>query len=204
MPFIPLTTRWATGSRKEHIALTNDSSQKKTAYRLSELSAGRPTTFELRPDKPQMERIAAELGLEGLRKLSFVGTVRSEGKTDWRLDAMLGATVVQGCVITLDPVTTRLDTPVKRVFVNDMPDRLTEDEVEMPDDDTLEPLGDVIDLNTVMTEALALALPDYPRSSDAQLEQTEFMPPDAQPIREEETKPFAALAALKNKFDQEQ
>ena len=184
--------------------MTNDSSQKKTAYRLSELSAGRPTTFELRPDKPQMKRIAAELGLEGLRKLSFVGTVRSEGKTDWRLDAMLGATVVQGCVITLDPVTTRLDTPVKRVFVNDMPDRLTEDEVEMPDDDTLEPLGDVIDLNTVMTEALALALPDYPRSSDAQLEQTEFMPPDAQPIREEETKPFAALAALKNKFDQEQ
>ena len=174
------------------------------AYRVSKLSAGRPTNFEIRPDKPHMEAIAAELGLDGLRKLSFIGEIRSEGKQDWRLDAMLGATVVQSCVVTLDPVTTRLDTPVKRQFIHDMPDRITEDDVEMPEDDTLEPLGDVIDPTAVMTEALALALPDYPRSNDAQLGQTEFMPPDAEPIGDEDTKPFAALAALKDKFDKDQ
>lgn len=184
--------------------MTNDSSQTKTAYRISELSAGRPTTFELRPGKPQMERIADELGLEALRKLSFVGNITSEGKRDWRLDAKLGATVVQPCVVTLAPVTTRIDTPVERVFVTDMPDIKTTDDVEMPEDDTLEPLGNVIDLTAVMTEALALALPDYPRSSEAQLTQTEFTPPDAEPIREEETKPFAGLAALKDKLDKDQ
>jgi len=204
MPFIPLTTRWPTGSRKEHIALTNDTSQTKTAYRISELPAGRPTTFELRPDKPQMEQIAANLGLEGLRKLSFIGAISSEGKRDWRLDAKLGATVVQPCVVTLAPVTTRIDTPVERVFVTDMPDIKTTDDVEMPEDDTLEPLSDVIDLTAVMAEALALALPDYPRSEDAQLDQTEFIPDGADPIREEETKPFAGLAALKDKLDKDQ
>jgi uncharacterized metal-binding protein YceD (DUF177 family) len=70
----------------------------------------------------------------------------------------------------------------------------------MPEDDTAEPLPAVIDLEEVLIEALALALPDYPKAPDAKLEQTVFAPDGKTPISDEETKPFAALAALKDKL----
>ncbi len=44
----------------------------------------------------------------------------------------------------------------------------TDDEAEMPEDDTAEPLPEVIDPGAVMFEALALALPDYPRAPKAE------------------------------------
>ena len=39
-------------------------------------------------------------------------------------------------------------------------------EVEMPQDDATEALGDTIDLHGLFAEALALALPDFPRAPD--------------------------------------
>ena len=74
-------------------------------------------------------------------------------------------------------------------------------EVEMPEDETIDPLGEQIDLWAVMTEALALALPAYPRADRAELETDSAIPPGAAPIEEEETKPFAALADLKKKLE---
>ncbi len=79
---------------------------------------------------------------------------------DWRLEAKLGATVVQPCVVTAEPVTTRIDDPVTRRYLAQMPEPQG-DEVEMPEDDSAEPLPDVLDLSAVMAEALALALPLY-------------------------------------------
>ena len=183
--------------------MSQDGATAKTAYRVTELSQNRPTAFLLRPDRTQMDAIADELGLLGLRKLSFSGELRSEGKRDWRLDASLGATVVQRCVVSLEPVTTRLDEEISRLFVADMPVVPASDEMEMPEDDTQEPLAEVIDLNKVMIEALTLALPDYPRRDEAALEQTEFTPPDTAPVDEEERKPFAALAGLKAKLERD-
>jgi hypothetical protein len=91
-------------------------------------------------------------------------------------------------VISAEPVTTRIDTPVVRRFLREMPVP-TEPEAEIPDDDTLEPLGPVIDPGAVMAEALALALPDYPRAPGAAL--PEGLAPE--PL----ANPFAALAALR-------
>lgn len=79
--------------------------------RVSDLPQNAPTRFELRPTAQQQEAIRQELGLEGLRKLSFSGDLRAQAKRDWLLSGVLGATVVQPCVITLDPVTTRIDIP---------------------------------------------------------------------------------------------
>jgi len=182
--------------------VTQEAAQGKAVYRVRELSSHSPTAFHLRPTPDVTEAICTQLGLSGLRKLSFVGDIRSEGRRDWRLKARIGATVVQPCVVSLQPVTTRLDEDITRLFVAEMPDTPLAEEQEMPEDDTQEPLGDVIDLEAVMIEALALALPDYPRSDDARFEGAEMTPPGADPITPEETKPFAALAGLKKKLDQ--
>lgn len=144
--------------------------------RVADLPQNRPTTFALRPDSAAMKAIAGQLGLLGLRKLSFAGEIRGEGRADWRLSAHLGATVVQPCVVTLDPVTTRVEADVVRLFTADLDDP-DEQESEIPEDDTLEPLGDHIDLVAVMTEALALNMPLYPRSAGADEAETAFTEP---------------------------
>ena len=114
---------------------------------------------------------------------------------------MLGATVEQSCVVTLEPVVTRIDQPVSRAaFVAQMAADL-EEETEMPEDDSQEQLEAEIDLVRVMTEALALALPDYPRRDDASLENTAFSAPGVTPLTDEDTKPFAGLAQLKDKLE---
>ena len=87
------------------------------ALLVATLSQARTHRFEIIPDEAQRRQLATELGLSALRKLRFTGEIRSAGKRDWLLDGTLGATVVQPCVQTLAPVTTRIDTEVSRRFV---------------------------------------------------------------------------------------
>lgn len=173
-----------------------------TTIRVSELSPRKAHLFDLRPDAPKLHELAAALGLRGLRKLRFTGELRADGKADWRLSGTLGATVTQDCVVTLAPVTTRIEEEVTRRLLTDWPPAEEQgDEVEMPDDETIERLGEEIDLDVIMTEALALALPVYPRALDAKLESAQASPPGVAPITEAETKPFSELEGLKKKLE---
>lgn len=171
-----------------------------TALRVSDLPGSAPTPFALRPDADACRALADALELSALRKVSFEGRVRPMGRDDWLLEGRLGATAVQPCVVTLAPVTTRIDTDVRRVFVSQIaqPD---EAEVEMPEDDEVEPLGAWIDPSDVLREALALALPDYPRSEGADLTERQFTEPGKAAMTDDDAKPFAGLAALKGKLD---
>ncbi|MGI3185571.1 YceD family protein [Nioella aestuarii] len=171
-------------------------------FAVSDLSTKSPTRFEITPDAPARAALANDLGIEGIRKLRFSGEIRADGKRDWRLDGRLGATVVQACVVTLAPVTTRIDQDVSRRFLAEMPDlKLDESgEAEMPEDDTIEPLTAEIDPATVMAEALALALPLYPRADGAELGVANFAEPGVKPLSDEAAKPFAGLAELRDKL----
>lgn len=160
--------------------------------RVADLNARGTHRFDLRPSATARAELARKLQIVGLKKLAFRGTLAPEGRSDWRLEGLLGATAVQACVITADPVTSRIDIPVLRRFLRDMPVP-AEPEAEIPEDDSLEPLGPVIDPGAVMAEALALALPDYPRAPGASLQ-----PLDASGSRDN---PFAVLAPLRSKDD---
>ena len=186
--------------------VTND----RMPMRVADLSPHRPYRFHLRPDAAARARLADALGLIALRKLDFRGTLRAEGTHDWRLEAVLGATIEQSCVVTAEPVRARIDTSVTRLFQPPAPPQEEPADppeiMQMPEDDTIEPLGAVIDPGAVMAEALALALPDYPRADGAGLGESGLAvaPPessadaggDAAEGAEREN-PFAVLAALK-------
>lgn len=148
-----------------------------------------------------MQAIAQELDLTGLRKLRFVGEVRAHGRADWILLGELGATVTQPCSVTLAPVTTRIDVPVRRVFVRDFVQDFDEPEIEMPEDDEVEPLGAWIDPDAVMIEALSLAVPDYPRAEGVSLGETVLTEPGKAAMTAEAARPFAGLADLKQKLE---
>ena len=146
--------------------MTNPSQQPER-LRVAHLNPRAPTDFALHPDADARSRIAEELNLDGLPRLAFEGRVRPEGGDAWTLEGRLTARVVQPCVVTLKPVKSEIDEQVRRLYSPHVHAPEGE-EVEMPDE-TLEPLGQFIDLSAVMIEELALALPDYPRAAGAEL-----------------------------------
>jgi uncharacterized metal-binding protein YceD (DUF177 family) len=154
--------------------------------------------FDIAPNPAEAAALARLLGAQALRKLRFAGRLTPLPGGGWRLEAELGASVVQTCVVTLEPVTTRIDQPVRRSFLP-APAAAAELVIEPDEDDEIEPLGDRIDLGLVATEALALALPAYPRKPGVALGAASAGrggEPD-----EPAQKPFAALAALRGKLD---
>lgn len=167
---------------------------------MSDLATGRPTPFELIPPPQARKAIAQALGIVGIKKLRFAGKLTPQGKRDWVLQADLGATVVQECVVTLDPVTSRIDEALRRVYLAEIPE-IDAAEVEMPEDDTVEALPETLDLAAVMIEALSLALPAYPRSAAADLGDAAFAPPGVTPMSDEDAKPFAGLGALRESLE---
>jgi uncharacterized metal-binding protein YceD (DUF177 family) len=159
--------------------------------------------FDLSPTPEEAVAIARLMDIRGLRKMRFHGRLVPGRDGAWVLEATLGATVTQSCVVSLEPVVTRIETPVKRHFVPG----LAEDGPDVPvtalddDEDEVDPLGDRIDLGRVALEALALALPAYPRKPGAVLEAREAAPQGAAEPAEAEIRPFAVLAALRGKVD---
>jgi uncharacterized metal-binding protein YceD (DUF177 family) len=166
---------------------------------LARLPRGAERSFEITPDAEARARLARGLDIMSVRKLRLAGRLVPEGARDWRLEAMLGATVVQPCVLTAEPVTTRIDETVLRRYLADMKDP-EGDEVEMPEDDSAEPLPATLDLWAILTEALALALPLYPRAEGAALDNAVFAPPGTEPLTDEQAKPLAGLASLRDKL----
>lgn len=171
-----------------------------TRILVSDLSQSRPFVFDLTPDAETRAAIAQALDLSDIRKLRFQGEIAPAGRKDWTVSGQLGATIVQPCVVTLAPVTTRIEEPVIRKFLADMPDLPEEAEIEMPEDETEEPLTDVIDLSDILTEALALARPTYPRAKGATLETSDFIAPGVTPMDDAAARPFAGLSALRDKL----
>ncbi len=155
--------------------------------------------FVITPDSAGRAAVAQHLGILDVRKLRFEGRLVPQGRRDWTLEAMLGATVVQECVVTLAPVVTRIDEPVTRRYLADLPEPGL-GETEMPEDDTIEELPASLDLAAVMIEALSLALPPFPRAPDAGPVDLTVTEPGAAPLDAAAVRPFAGLASLRDRL----
>lgn len=171
--------------------------------RLADLPARKPTRVTLEPDALARAALAEALGIAGLKRMRLDATLSPVAGGDWRLTADLGATAVQDCVVTLAPVTTRIDTPLTRLYMADWHDPEGA-ETEMPADTEAEPLPATLDLYGVALEALALALPDYPRAEGAELAGAQAAPEGVTPLRDADLKPFAGLAGLRDKLGKDE
>ena len=167
--------------------------------RVADLPKARTVPVSVVPDAQSCSALAEVLGLTGLKKFRLEGTLTPVGRHDWRLEATLGATVTQPCIITLAPVSTRLDEAVTRTFLAEPP-LPSEGETEMPEDAGIEPLAETIDLWQIAAEALALALPPYPRAEGAEMGTFQVTEPGLSPMTDDDARPFAELAALRQKL----
>ncbi|GHC08344.1 hypothetical protein GCM10007291_00270 [Gemmobacter nanjingensis] len=167
--------------------------------RIAALAARKPTRFRLEPDADTRAAVAQALEITDVPELTFRGELRPVGRRDWELVAELAAVVEQPCCVTLVPVITEIREEVRRRYLAEMP--VPEgDEVEMPEDDTQEPLPEIVDPGVVALEALALALPMYPRAPGVELGEAVFAAPGVKPLRDEDLRPFAGLAGLAEKL----
>lgn len=167
---------------------------------LRDLHAHQDNPFDLRPDAETLRQISRYLGLIELRKLRFHGVLKSQGKADWRLLGQLGATALQACVVSNEPVTTRIDLPVERLYLRDFQTAAPGSEVEFDGEIVAEALESTLDLASVLIEELTLALPDYPRKEGVELDDAVYTASGITPMQDQDTKPFASLAALRDKL----
>ncbi len=136
--------------------------------------------------------LAARFDLIALERLEAQVTLRWGAGGTLTLDGRLQASVVQRCVVTLEPVPQQLDLPIRLRYSRHAEEEASEgDEDTGMDPDAPDPLpADSLDLGEEVAQALSLALDPYPRAPGATL---------PSPAAEDDGGPFAALKALKDK-----
>lgn len=147
--------------------------------------------LELVADGAAREAIAKVAGLAALPRLEAGFDLARQGPDGLRAVGRVSATVVQNCVVTLEPIESRIDEAVDLLFLPDAAPATEAAGVQGLDaEDPPEPLRDgVVDLGAVATEFLLLGIDPYPRKPGAVF--------DAPPAGDPASHPFAALGALK-------
>lgn len=149
---------------------------------------------EFVPDEATRQAIAQEAGLVALPRLVATFELARRGADSLRVQGRVTATVIQNCVVTLEPVESEVDEPVD-LFFRPEPAGSTETSVEegIQQFEGEEPpeilVNGMVDLGTVATEFLNLGIDPYPRKEGAVF--------DAPPAGDPASHPFAALAALR-------
>ena len=152
--------------------------------------------------------LAKRFGFIGLPVFSARVTVdRRPGQVI--VEGRLRGTIVQACILTLDPVTQELDDTFRIVFRQDLTEERDPESGEAllsAQADAPEPLsGNMLDVGEIVAEQLSLAADPYPRRPGARLEDVLPKPRkggkggrDAGKA-EQRRHPFAGLAALRDK-----
>lgn len=147
--------------------------------------------LDLQATNEECAALARRFGLAGIAGLrASGGLARSDGGRV-RLNVTLEAEVTQTCVVTLDPVTSRI---AERLDITFEPE-LSESAVLDLAVDREKLTGDSLDLGEIIAEELVLSLDPYPRKPGIALETG----PGGEAGEPPPGGPFEALAALKRK-----
>ena len=147
--------------------------------------------LDLVADESARKAIAKVAGLAALPRLEASFDLTRQGADGLHLAGRVAATVVQNCVVTLEPIESHIDEAVNLTFLPDVipaadPAGLQTLEAEEPAEAMR---NGVVDVGAVATEFLLLGIDPYPRQPGAV-----FAPPAAD---DPSNHPFAVLAALK-------
>ncbi len=157
------------------------------------------TEFDVEAKPAERAALAERFGLVSIDALKARVRLKAmAGGTLIRISGQLTASLVQTCVVTLDPLPAEVVEDFSMTFGGGEPDQVgAEIELSLDDDDPPDPIEDgVVDVGEVVAEHLALALDPFPRKPGIEFEGGE----DPTPQEEKKPSPFAALAQLrKNK-----
>jgi uncharacterized metal-binding protein YceD (DUF177 family) len=136
--------------------------------------------------------LAERFGIEALKHFSARFTRKPYPGGGLLISGRLKAEPVQLCIVSLEPVTERLDKPFTLVVLPH--DGALSEDPDGPDEIQADATGH-FDLGEALAEELSLSLNPYPRKAGAHLP----LPPEeaAEPIEAPPRNPFAKLAALR-------
>lgn len=179
--------------------------------RIVKLSAlGRePEPYSAKATPAECEALMQRLDLLGLKDFSVEAEV-GKWRNGVRVQGKITADVVQRCIVTLDPVPSSISEEFDRGFLPErdlVGDVKPGQEVEIEEDPELgdlpDILGETVDLGEIAAESLSLALDPYPRADGEEPLDLTAAPPGEAPITDEDVKPFASLAAYRDKLAKE-
>ena len=168
-----------------------------------------PESYTAKATPEECQALMQRLDLEDLKDFSF-HAYTMKWRNGIRVTGSIRADVVQRCIVTLEPVPDRISETFDRGFLPErdiVADTKPGQEVEIEDDPELgdlpDILGETLDLGELATEALSLALNPYPRKNEEEPVYIQAAPPGKTPIQDQDTKPFASLAAYREKLAKE-
>lgn len=152
----------------------------------------REKNFSFEASPAECALLAKRLGipkLESLRAACAVSMI--QGGKRVRLKGRVQAELIQICVVTLEPIVTRVDEEFTRQYSALDTKMPTEVVIDLQEDDPPEPILDgQIDMGEAAAEHLALAMDPFPRRPDAVFEP----PPAVVQLEPSKVSPFALLA----------
>lgn len=156
------------------------------------------STIKLETDAEERRRLAARFGLLSLDRLvALLAVTRGASGIPIRVKGRLQASVVQRCIVSLEPVASEIDEPVEAEY-GPASTEGPEEVVRLDEPDPPEPLeGDSLELGELVAQHLSVALDPYPRKQGA--EAPEWTPPGPAPGVDDPDKPFSVLASLGKK-----
>jgi len=169
------------------------------------------TAIRIEADAAERARLSERFGLLGLDSLSAeLRLTAEEGGTLIRLEGTIIAEVIQVCGITLEPLKSRIEGPLERLYTTAGESGL-EPAGEDFDVGAEEPpeqiVGGNFDIGEAIVEQMALELPSFPRKPGIDFVDYSTGPENndvAADGREENTHaaggPFTALAKLRKKL----
>jgi uncharacterized metal-binding protein YceD (DUF177 family) len=154
--------------------------------------------LRLEADAGARERLAERFGLLSLDKLVADLTVtRGASGIPIRVRGRLEASVVQECVISLDPVSSEIKELIEVEYVPGAEESL-EEELSLDQPDPPEPLdGDSLELGELVAQHLSVGLDPYPRKDGAEAPEWSGNGPEAG--EEAIPNPFSVLEQLRKK-----
>lgn len=162
------------------------------------------TTLEIAATSVERARLALRLGIEALERLEGRARIEPRAGGRFRLHVDFVADVLQSCVVTLEPVSSRVEGQFDVVCAEETdpatPDVFVEPEGEEPPEPIV---GGQVDVGELLVQYLALEIDPYPRQGDASVP-ADYRPegtagPDGSDADGTGDNPFAALAALKHR-----
>lgn len=161
--------------------------------RVIKLEGARPPRVRFAIDATPTEcaALARRFGLVQLDRLSAKGQAELGSGGQWRLTGILTASVVQNCVVSLEPVSAEVEESFELDFTakND-DDEDGEVDLTVGDAEPL-PADGRLDVGEITAQQLSLALDPFPRKPGVQWEETPA-PEDVKPG--DRVQPFKDLA----------
>ncbi len=158
------------------------------------------TVIDLEADADERAALARRFGLLALDSLTAkVGLTPVDGGLV-RVHGTLAAKVTQACVVTLEPVTTRVEGSFQRLYGTDAPEEAGGLIADADAEESPEPFTHgAVDVGEAVAEQLALELDPFPRAPGAAFD---GFSNGSKSVGDDDTGdagPFAVLARLKEK-----